>query len=105
MASAEAGHTTVAGVPVGTEHYIGRKRIASNRAFAVHSPIDGRHLANIAVGGMEEVEAAVEAARKAFPQWAAWTDPCLNDKLLYYRHSTSMSSEPWQPRAPSNLSP
>lgn len=71
MASAEAGHTNVAGVSVGTGHYIGGKRIASNRTFPVHSPIDGSHLANIAAGGMEDVDAAVEAARAAFPQWAA----------------------------------
>lgn len=70
MASAEAEHTTVAGVSVGTGHYIDGKRIASNRAFAVRSPIDGSHLANIAAGGAEEVGAAVEAARKAFPHWA-----------------------------------
>jgi aminomuconate-semialdehyde/2-hydroxymuconate-6-semialdehyde dehydrogenase len=70
MASAEAGHTTVAGFPVGTGHYIDGKRIASNRTFAVHSPIDGSHLANIAAGGAEEVGAAVQAARKAFPHWA-----------------------------------
>ena len=66
MASAEAGHTTVAGVSVGTGHYIDGKRIASNRTFAVHSPIDGSHLANIAAGGTEEVGAAVELRARHF---------------------------------------
>jgi acyl-CoA reductase-like NAD-dependent aldehyde dehydrogenase len=71
MASAEAGHATVAGVAVGTGHFIDGRRIASNRTFAVHSPIDGSHLANVAAGGAEEADAAVAAARKAFPHWAA----------------------------------
>src|SRR5262245_7723036 len=63
--------TTIAGVPVSTDHFIGGKRGASKRTFAVHSPIDGSHLADVAAGGAEEVDGAVAAARAAFPAWAA----------------------------------
>jgi aminomuconate-semialdehyde/2-hydroxymuconate-6-semialdehyde dehydrogenase len=61
----------VAGIEVSTAHSIGGKRVASRRTFEVRSPIDGGHLADVAAGGAEEVDAAVAAARAAFPAWAA----------------------------------
>ena len=61
----------VAGVAVSTDHWIGGRRIGSARRFPVYSPIDLRHLADVAAGGKEEVDAAVRAARDAFPAWAA----------------------------------
>lgn len=61
----------VAGVEVSTDHWIGGKRIASKEKFANFSPIDGSHLADMSAGGKAEADAAVEAARKAFPAWAA----------------------------------
>ncbi len=61
----------VAGVQVATGHWIGGKRVGSTRTFAVRSPIDGAHLADVAAGGEAEVGAAVAAARAAFPAWAA----------------------------------
>jgi len=39
---------------------------ASGRTFASVSPIDGRHLADVACGGTEDVDRAVAAARRAF---------------------------------------
>ena len=63
--------TKVAGVDVATTHCIDGKRVASPRTFDVRSPIDGIHLADVSAGGAEEVEAAVAAARHAFPAWAA----------------------------------
>lgn len=60
----------VAGVDVDTRHFIAGKRVASADTFADHSPIDGAHLADIARGGATEVDAAVAAARAAFPDWA-----------------------------------
>ncbi|MFI5315473.1 MAG: aldehyde dehydrogenase family protein [Myxococcota bacterium] len=63
--------TLVAGVEVDTGHFIDGKRVASRRAFAVESPIDGSRLGEVAAGGAEEVAAAVAAARRAFPAWAA----------------------------------
>ncbi|MER6158943.1 aldehyde dehydrogenase [Streptomyces sp. NPDC001868] len=67
-------HTiTVAGVSVDTRHWIGGQRVASAETFTDVSPIDGRVLGEIARGGVGEVEAAVAAAREAFPSWAATT--------------------------------
>ncbi|TMA72629.1 MAG: aldehyde dehydrogenase family protein, partial [Deltaproteobacteria bacterium] len=62
---------TVAGVAVSTDHFIDGRRVASPRTFAVRSPIDGAHLADVSAGGAAEVDAAVAAARRAFPEWAA----------------------------------
>jgi acyl-CoA reductase-like NAD-dependent aldehyde dehydrogenase len=63
--------TKVAGVNVSTDHFIDGKRVESKRKFANCSPIDGKHLADMSAGGAEEVEAAVAAARRAYPKWAA----------------------------------
>jgi acyl-CoA reductase-like NAD-dependent aldehyde dehydrogenase len=70
--SATAGDTAlVAGVPVPTGHWIGGERIRSERTFATISPIDQSVLAQIARAGEADVDAAVRAAREAFPAWAA----------------------------------
>ena len=61
----------VAGVEVSTDHWIGGRRVASKEKFADFSPVDGSHLADVSAGGKAEADAAVEAARKAFPAWAA----------------------------------
>ena len=63
--------TKVAGVEISTDHWIGGKRVGSRDTFADLSPIDGAHLADVAAGGASEVDAAVSAARGAFPAWAA----------------------------------
>ncbi|MGC5341918.1 aldehyde dehydrogenase [Streptomyces sp. DT24] len=63
--------TTVAGVAVDTRHWIGGERVASAETFPDHSPIDGRALGEIARGGAAEADAAVAAAKDAFPAWAA----------------------------------
>ncbi|HTO55889.1 MAG TPA: aldehyde dehydrogenase family protein [Myxococcota bacterium] len=60
----------VAGVEVSTEHWIGGKRVASRERFADLSPIDGAQLADVSAAGAAEVDAAVAAARAAFPAWA-----------------------------------
>jgi aminomuconate-semialdehyde/2-hydroxymuconate-6-semialdehyde dehydrogenase len=65
------GTVDVAGVKVSTDHWIGGKRVASKQTFADYSPVDGAHLADVSAGGRAEVDAAVEAARKSFPAWAA----------------------------------
>jgi acyl-CoA reductase-like NAD-dependent aldehyde dehydrogenase len=62
---------TVAGVDVSPDHYIGGHRVTSADTFADVSPIDESHLADVARAGGEEVDAAVAAARAAFPGWAA----------------------------------
>ena len=60
----------IAGVDVSTEHFIDGKRVASKQSFENCSPIDGQHLADVSAGGAAEVDAAVAAARRAFPAWA-----------------------------------
>ncbi|PZQ60227.1 MAG: betaine-aldehyde dehydrogenase [Phenylobacterium zucineum] len=66
-----SGAVEVGGVRVSTEHWIGGRRAPSAATFEVLSPIDGAHLADVAAGGAAEVDAAVAAARAAFPAWAA----------------------------------
>lgn len=66
-----ASTTKVAGVQVSTAHYIDGKRVESKNKFQTCSPIDGKHLADVSAGGAEEIDAAVAAARRAFPEWAA----------------------------------
>lgn len=66
-----AGTLKVAGVEVSADHWIGGKRVASKQKFADFSPVDGSHLGDLSAGGEAEADAAVAAARKAFPAWAA----------------------------------
>jgi aminomuconate-semialdehyde/2-hydroxymuconate-6-semialdehyde dehydrogenase len=65
----------VEGVSVPVDHYIDGERVASasDERFAVRSPIDWENweLAQVAAGEKTEVDRAVAAARRAFPQWAA----------------------------------
>ena len=63
----------VAGIPVDTRHFIGGARVASAETYRNTSPIDGSFLGDIARGGATEIDLAVDAARKAFPAWAALT--------------------------------
>lgn len=63
--------TDVAGVSVSTGHWIGGRRVDSAERFEVASPIDGGGLAEVSAAGKPEVDAAVDAARRAFPAWAA----------------------------------
>ncbi len=61
----------VAGVRVDPRHWIGGERVASADTFDDLSPIDGSLLGQVARGQQAEVDAAVAAARAAFPGWAA----------------------------------
>jgi 5-carboxymethyl-2-hydroxymuconic-semialdehyde dehydrogenase len=61
----------VAGIPVSPDHYIDGRRVGSAETFALFSPIDQRPLGDISLGSAEHVEAAIQAAQKAFPAWAA----------------------------------
>ncbi len=62
-------HVDIAGLSVDTRHLIGGARVASAQTFETISPIDGRVLAEISRGTALEVDAAVAAARAAFPGW------------------------------------
>jgi 5-carboxymethyl-2-hydroxymuconic-semialdehyde dehydrogenase len=61
----------VAGVEVSGDHWIGGRRVESASTFDDISPIDETVIAQIARGGPAEAGAAIEAARAAFPGWAA----------------------------------
>jgi acyl-CoA reductase-like NAD-dependent aldehyde dehydrogenase len=63
--------TAVTGIEVSTDHYIGGRRVPSERRFATISPIDESVLAEVARAGEEEVDLAVRAAHDAFEDWAA----------------------------------
>jgi betaine-aldehyde dehydrogenase/5-carboxymethyl-2-hydroxymuconic-semialdehyde dehydrogenase len=63
--------TSVAGIDVSPDHFIGGERVASGDRFEVRSPIDESLLAEVARGGGREAALAVEAAERAFPAWAA----------------------------------
>lgn len=63
--------TTIAGVRVSLDHFIDNQRVSSEQTFAAHSAIDERALGNVARGTELEVNAAVNAATRAFPAWAA----------------------------------
>ncbi|MEV7007746.1 aldehyde dehydrogenase [Streptosporangium sp. NPDC051022] len=62
---------TVAGVPVNGDHWIDGERIGSPATFDDVSPIDGTVIARIARGDAATAHAAVGAAERAFPAWAA----------------------------------
>jgi acyl-CoA reductase-like NAD-dependent aldehyde dehydrogenase len=61
------------GVDVDRRHLIGGERVASASGDEIElfSPIDNSLLGPVAAGGPAEVDAAVAAARAAFPAWAA----------------------------------
>lgn len=73
MTTVDVAGTTieVAGVPIETRHWIGGERVSSAETYRNTSPIDGTFLGEIARGGEAEVNLAVNAARDAFPAWAA----------------------------------
>jgi 5-carboxymethyl-2-hydroxymuconic-semialdehyde dehydrogenase len=60
----------IAGASIDTRHYINGQRVASAETFKNTSPIDGSFLGDIASGGQAEVDAAVAAAKAAFPGWS-----------------------------------
>jgi betaine-aldehyde dehydrogenase/5-carboxymethyl-2-hydroxymuconic-semialdehyde dehydrogenase len=61
----------VVGVHVSPDHYIGGERVSSDETFTDISPLDEDPITEVARAGREEADAAVEAARDAFPAWAA----------------------------------
>ncbi|MGW4205267.1 aldehyde dehydrogenase [Streptomyces sp. NPDC004726] len=66
---------TVAGVRVDARHHIDGRRVGSAETFTDFSPIDQRPLGEIARGTPAEAEAAVAAAKAAFPGWSATGAP------------------------------
>jgi 5-carboxymethyl-2-hydroxymuconic-semialdehyde dehydrogenase len=71
----------VEGVEVDTRHWIGGRRVASTSTFVDISPIDESPIAEVHAGTTVEVDAAVAAARAAFPAWAALPVKARSDIL------------------------
>ena len=61
----------ISGVAVALDHWIDGKRVTSQERFSNLSPIDGKELCDLAAGSKTEVDMAVDAAKRAFPAWAA----------------------------------
>jgi acyl-CoA reductase-like NAD-dependent aldehyde dehydrogenase len=61
----------VAGRKISPDHFIGNARISSTQTFEVRSAIDESVLGHVARGTQREVNLAVQAAKNAFPAWAA----------------------------------
>ncbi len=62
---------TIGGFEVSGLHFIDGRRVDSAAQFELFSPIDKRPLGNVALAGTIQVDAAVSAAARAFPEWAA----------------------------------
>ncbi|MDO8645335.1 MAG: aldehyde dehydrogenase [Candidatus Planktophila sp.] len=71
----------IAGVLIDTRHYIDGHRVASVETFENTSPIDGSFLGNFSRAGASEVNAAVVAAKTAFPEWRELGPRGRGDKL------------------------
>jgi acyl-CoA reductase-like NAD-dependent aldehyde dehydrogenase len=63
----------VDGIEVSPDHYIDGKRVPSTETFDLFRPIDQQLLGKISEGTDEHVDAAILAAQRAFPAWAALT--------------------------------
>jgi acyl-CoA reductase-like NAD-dependent aldehyde dehydrogenase len=63
--------STISGIAVSPDHFIGGRRVPGEDTFEDISPIDQSVLAHVARGGPREVDMAVRAAQDAFPAWAA----------------------------------
>jgi aminomuconate-semialdehyde/2-hydroxymuconate-6-semialdehyde dehydrogenase len=72
----------VAGVDVDTRHWIGGRRVDSAERFDDISPIDETPIAEVSRGAQAEADAAVAAAKDAFPAWAA-TPPAERAAVLH----------------------
>jgi len=69
------------GINVSPDHFIDGRRVCSSEHFPNHSPIDGHLIGQIAAGLPEHCDEAIEAARRAFPAWAA-LGPVRRGELL-----------------------
>jgi 5-carboxymethyl-2-hydroxymuconic-semialdehyde dehydrogenase len=66
-----SGRAEVEGIEVSTDHWIGGERVGSADAFTDISPIDEAPIAEVARGGVDEVDAAVAAAKRGFEAWGS----------------------------------
>ncbi len=66
----------------GFRHYIGGAWKSGSTLFDVHNPADGTVIAKVAQGSASDVDAAVAAARAAYPAWSK-TSGDTRAKYLY----------------------
>lgn len=52
------------------KHWIGGREVESRETFTTLNPATGEVITDVASGGETEVDAAVRAAKEAFPKWA-----------------------------------
>lgn len=72
----------ISDVAVSPDHFIGGKRVASERRFEVRSPLDWDwKLADVARGDALTADQAVTSAADAFPHWSALTPTARADYL------------------------
>ena len=85
---AEPSHDAVASHPERVEHWIGGRRTAgtSGRRGPVYDPATGRLAREVAFASVEEVDAAVAAAKAAFPAWRATSLSKRTDILFRIRN-------------------
>jgi acyl-CoA reductase-like NAD-dependent aldehyde dehydrogenase len=83
----------IAGIAVSPDHYIGGRRVASTPDFELFSPIDQRMLGRVCEGGVPEVEAAIEAAQRAFPAWSALTAAQRKPMLDRFAHEIGQRAD------------
>lgn len=61
----------IEGYKISPDHYIDGRRVSADETFELFCPIDQRLLGRVAEGGADHVDAAIQAAERAFPAWAA----------------------------------
>ena len=66
------------------QHFIGGKatRGAATRDGEIFDPNSGQVQARVCLGGADDINAAVEAAKKAQPEWAA-TNPQRRARVMF----------------------
>lgn len=77
-----ANVSTIEGVRVSADHWVGGVHVPSSDMFLDRSPIDGEILAMVARGGRREADEAVAVARRAFEVWGN-TAPDTRAKILH----------------------
>lgn len=67
------------------QNYFGGKFVSGGPQYLdVYNPSDGSVISKVPLSGEKEVDAAVQAARKAFPQWSAM--PIKERVQVFYRY-------------------
>jgi acyl-CoA reductase-like NAD-dependent aldehyde dehydrogenase len=81
-------------IQISTDHYINGARVTSTQHFELNSPINGHFLGNVAQGLAEHTDAAVKAARNAFPEWAGLGAAKRREYLYRFADEIGKRSDP-----------